>query len=116
MKVKCSGKVLARSHHAIKSGELYTITIEEPGLYPNVFQFSSKNASLFGQPDGPCGVGKNVTAEGFANGSARDAQRKDGTSFKAYSVYFTLTKLEGIGRLPAAGATAPEGEPDDMPF
>ena len=115
MKIQLYGKVLARSHHASDRGESYSIVIEEPGIYPSQFQLTSKDASLFGQPDGPFGVGKMVTATAFANGRERevDSKKEPGKKLKVYSVWFTLTKLE-----PAeTPATAPgESDPADMPF
>jgi len=96
MKIKLYGKVLARSHHSSDRGESYSIVIEEPGIYPSQFQLTSRDASLFGQPDGPFGVGKMVVATAFANGREREVEskKKPGEKFKAYSVWFTLTKLE----------------------
>ena len=78
MQFRLYGKVVNRSVRKVtrRDGtryDLYQIVIEEPGKYPSRFQVSSKDASMFGSPDGMFGVGKFVIATGFQNGSERDA-------------------------------------------
>ncbi len=126
MKVTIYGKVVGRSCRKTAKGDLYSIVIEELGQYPSRFQLSSNNASLFGQKDGPFGVGKMVTATAFMNGRENDAKRSDGKPFKAYRVWFTLIRLEGDGarigeNAPAAvaqiaAANAGSEIADDIPF
>ena len=118
-KVQIYGKIIARTHHATDRGELYSIVLEEPGVYPSRFQLSSKDASLFGQPDGPLGVGKMATATAFANSREREVPSKKDPAkkVKVYSVWFTLTALETAGDAPApAEASGEDTVNEDLPF
>lgn len=122
MKFNLYGKVCSRSVRKVTKRDgtkydLYQMVIEEPGQYPSRFQVSSKDASMFGQPEGPFGVGKFVTATGFQNGSERDAKRKDGTPFKSYPVWFTVKTLESAAPVAASDpAPAADEISDDIPF
>lgn len=115
MKIQCTGIVKKRFSRSSEKGERYHIVIEEPGIYPSLFEFTTKLASLFGPPDGPLGVGKPVKATGFANGREREIPKKDGSgNFTKYEIYFTLSSLEPFGG--AAPAPAAGDDPEDMPF
>jgi len=120
MQFRLYGKVCSRSAHKVKkqdgtSYDLYTMVIEEPGQFPSNFQVSSKDASMFGQKDGPFGVGKFVTATGFINGNEGEAKRKDGTPFKTYRTWLTVKQLESSA--PAdQQPSAHEEEIEDIPF
>jgi len=123
MKFTLYGKVVARTSRKVKktdgsSYDLYNIVIEEPGQYPSRFQLGSKDASMFGQKDGPCGIGKMVTATGFVNGKAKECKTSEGHKFTTYPVWFTLSSL-----VPAeAASSAPDDSlagdsvADDIPF
>ena len=126
MQFRLYGKVVNRSMRKVTKRDgtkydLYQMVIEEPGQNPSRFQVSSKDVSMFGQPDGPFGVGKFVRASGFVNGSERSAKRADGTPFTAYSTWFTLRELESAAppeSAPAAAAVAAGSDEvaDDIPF
>ncbi len=130
MKCEITGKVVNRTHRATPKGELGSLEIEEPGLFPSVFQVSSRDVTLFGKPDGPFAVGRIVRVTAFANGRMREVVGKDGKKFKAYSVWFTASRIEpvaaavnngGIGS-PAptisdsAAQSAVSQDPEDLPF
>lgn len=117
MKIECVGKVISRNVRKTERGDLYAIVIEEPGLFPSRFEFTSTLATMFGPKDGPCGIGKNVRAVGFANGREQEIARKDGSgTFKTYRVYFKLSALEPIGAEPQAAAATDAHLDDDLPF
>lgn len=127
MRCEITGKVLSRTRRATTKGELYSLEIEEPGLFPSVFQVSSRDVTLFGKSDGPFAVGRLVRVTAFANGRMREGVGKDGKPFKAYSVWFTASRVEpvaaavnngGIGSpAPTVPPPAPiEQDPEDLPF
>lgn len=126
MKIEVYGKITKRSARTVKpqQGEdyqLYQIEIEEPGMFPSVFQLSSRDASLFGQKDGPLGVGNMVKITGFGNGRKRPATTREGKKFDAYSTWFTIHTITPLGKdtsaIEAARASAEaEQMADDIPF
>lgn len=119
MKIQLYGKVISRSQRKMQDGSIkYLAVIEEPGIYPSRFQLESKDASIFGQKDGPFGVGKFVTATAFANGREKEVEGKNG-KFITYRVWFTLTKLEPAESTSAAAAETPRNDDqvnEDLPF
>lgn len=119
MKVQIYGKITKRSQRTTDKGAVYYIEIDEPGQYPSVFQLGSKDVTIFGKPDGPFAVGKMVTATAFCNGKASDVTGKDGRPFRAYRVWFNLTKLESAEAPAMHEPSAPDvqsAEPEDIPF
>lgn len=118
MKVTITGTVVSRSYRSTPKGEIYSVVIEEPGQFPSRFQLSTRLASMLGSKDGPFGVGKTVTASAFVNGREEDAKRRDGSSFKAYRVWFNLAEITSASAEAVASAPAPaaDGVADDIPF
>lgn len=117
MRVECTGKVVSRTVRHADKGDIYSIVIEEPGTYPSRFEFTSTVATMFGDKEGPTGVGKTVTAKGFANGREQEIPRKDGSgTFKAYRVYFKLTALAPIETDPETVTSEESAQSDDFPF
>ncbi len=110
MKIQLYGKVISRAQRKMQDGSIkYYIVIEEPGIYPSRFQLESKDVSMFGQKDGPTGIGKMVTATAFANGREREVEGKNG-KFTAYRVWFTLTKLEPAESTSSPAAATPQSD------
>lgn len=95
MKVQCTGKVIDRTMRNGKDGSAsYTIVIEEPGEYPNIFAFRTKDGAILGDKDGFAAVGKMVTVTGYAKGTVEDIQKKDNTGmWKKYSTWFRLSAV-----------------------
>lgn len=121
MQFRLYGKVIARTVRHVKrtdgsSFDRYSMVIEEPGQYPSRFQVQSKDPSIFGQNDGPFGIGKFVTATGFVNGQERDAKRQDGTPFKSYNVWLTLKTLEPSGSAEPPTPAASDVVDEDIPL
>ncbi len=119
MKIECYGKVQSRTMRKTEKGELYTLVVEEPGRYPSPFAFATREASVFGPKDGPCGVGKYVKAYGFANGVKREIERKDGSGkFTKYEIYFTLSRIEAASapEFSDTAAAPAAGDLEDIPF
>ncbi len=119
MKIQLYGKVIARTQRKTDKGVLYSIDIEEPGVYPSRFQLSSRDASLFGQSDGPFAVGKFVTATAFLNGAVKQVPGKNGKPFNAYRTWFNLAKLEPAESASGAAAATPQSDDqvnEDLPF
>lgn len=121
MKCEICGRVVSRTRRTTPKGELYSLEIEEPGLYPSVFQVSSRDVTLFGKSDGPFAVGALVRVTAFANSKVRQAIDSNGKAFRAFSVWFTASRIERIEAVENSGAdpSTPkpvEPEPEDIPF
>lgn len=119
MKVQIYGKVISRTQRTTDTGTVYSIVIEEPGLYPSRYQLGAKDPHIFGQPDGPTGIGKMVTATAFGNGREKEVVSKDGKKFMSYRVWFNLTALEPAEASTPSAADAPRSEDavsEDLPF
>lgn len=122
MKFKLFGKVVSRTIHRVmkKDGtayDLYQMVIDEPGVYPSRFQIATKDPGLMGDKDGPFGIGKDVIAEGFVNGTARQLSKSDGGTFTKYETWLTVKTLTSAAD-GAASAPSPaeNAETEDYPF
>lgn len=113
MRCEIYGKVLARSVFHAQHGDIYSLEIEEPGIYPSVYKISSQDASLFGQPDGPFAVGRYIKATCFGKGRAQEVTGKNGKGkFRAFRVTFTVTRLTSAEPVEPS---APEAS-DEIPY
>lgn len=122
MKFQLYGKVIDRSKRTVtkKDGtsyDVFSMVIEEPGVYPSRFRIESKTADVFGPKDGPCAVGKMVTASGFVNGSEREGKDKEGRPTKYYSTYLSAREVKGAEPDKSAeDSAAEETTAEDVPF
>jgi len=124
MKFELYGKIVSRrvakltNRKTNQPYDLYSVVIEEPGIYPSLFQVSTKSPSMLGPKDGMFAVGRWCTVRGFVNGREREATSRDGKRFKAYSTTMTLSSIE-TAEPPAvdpASGESTEGVADDIPF
>lgn len=122
MKVALVGKVIERSKRKGKDGlDKYSIVIEEPGQYPNIFQFLVKDPNVLGAADGFAAIGKTVQVSGYLNGKLELMQRKDNAgTWKNYRMWMNLSSIVAYGQeqtqAPAPVATVDEDYPEDVPF
>jgi len=124
MKFELIGKVTSRTCRKFKNRDgmmqdIYQLEIEENGMYRNPFLVTSKDASLFGQKDGPCGIGKFVKVTGFGDGFMKEIELKDGSGkLKKYDVYLKIRTIEPveIEIHPPENSGTDDGIAPDMPF
>ena len=123
MKVALVGKVIERNKRKGKDGvDKFSIVVEEPGQYPNTFQFLVKEPSALGPADGFAAVGKMVQVTGYLNGKLEIMHRKDNAgTWKNFRMWMNLATIQPYGQeqanAPAAvQAQAEEEYLDDVPF
>lgn len=118
MKIQFTGIVKSRSARKNAQGEnRYYMEVEEPGQYPNQFQLSSKDASVFGPTDSFAKIGASVTVTGYLNSRGEDvpSTKNPGKTVHVYRMWINLSSIVSAGG--AAPADADDGSSDEeMPF